>query len=72
MNLVIDDAVEVKLATKDEEESRKRLGQFLLFTSSRSIRLRNVRDSGHVPFHSSISLLPVIDKIIDFPQARFS
>lgn len=26
MNLVIDDAVEVKLATKDKEESRRQLG----------------------------------------------
>jgi len=26
MNLVIDDAVEVKLKTKDEEESRRELG----------------------------------------------
>jgi len=30
MNLVIDDAVEVKLATKTEEESRRQLGQILL------------------------------------------
>jgi small nuclear ribonucleoprotein E len=30
MNLVIDDAVEVKLATKTEEESRTPLGQILL------------------------------------------
>jgi len=29
MNLVIDDAVEVKLKTKEEEESRRELGQFL-------------------------------------------
>lgn len=27
MNLVIDDAVEVKLATKTEEESRRQLGE---------------------------------------------
>lgn len=31
MNLVIDDAVEVKLKTKEEEESRRELGQFLFF-----------------------------------------
>jgi len=30
MNLVIDDAVEVRLATKDQEERRKDLGQILL------------------------------------------
>lgn len=30
MNLVIDDAVEVQLATKIEEESRRQLGQILL------------------------------------------
>ncbi|KAK7518344.1 small nuclear ribonucleoprotein E [Phyllosticta citribraziliensis] len=30
MNLVIDDAVEVKLATKTKEESRRNLGQILL------------------------------------------
>ncbi|OCK83053.1 LSM-domain-containing protein [Lepidopterella palustris CBS 459.81] len=30
MNLVIDDAVEVKLATKTEQESRRHLGQILL------------------------------------------
>ncbi|KAI9678280.1 MAG: mRNA splicing protein sme1 [Caeruleum heppii] len=30
MNLVIDDAVEVKQATKTEEESRRELGQILL------------------------------------------
>ncbi|KAK7542972.1 small nuclear ribonucleoprotein E [Phyllosticta citricarpa] len=30
MNLVIDDAVEVKLATKIKEESRRNLGQILL------------------------------------------
>ncbi|EOD49634.1 small nuclear ribonucleoprotein e [Neofusicoccum parvum] len=30
MNLVIDDAVEVKLATKTEQESRRSLGQILL------------------------------------------
>jgi len=30
MNLVIDDAVEVQLATKTEEESRRQLGQILL------------------------------------------
>ncbi|DAA74986.1 small nuclear ribonucleoprotein E [Trichophyton mentagrophytes] len=30
MNLVVDDAVEVKLATKTEEESRRQLGQILL------------------------------------------
>ncbi|EON66054.1 small nuclear ribonucleoprotein E [Coniosporium apollinis CBS 100218] len=30
MNLVIDDATEVKLATKTEEESRRQLGQILL------------------------------------------
>jgi small nuclear ribonucleoprotein (snRNP)-like protein len=29
MNLVIDDAVEVKLATKSEEESRRSLGELL-------------------------------------------
>ncbi|PUU74137.1 hypothetical protein B9Z19DRAFT_1093587 [Tuber borchii] len=34
MNLVIDDAVEVKLKTKEEEESRRELGQFFfLFLS---------------------------------------
>ncbi|KAF2138007.1 uncharacterized protein K452DRAFT_328950 [Aplosporella prunicola CBS 121167] len=30
MNLVIDDAIEVKLATKDKEESRRNIGQILL------------------------------------------
>jgi len=30
MNLVIDDAVEIKLATKTEEETRRQLGQILL------------------------------------------
>ncbi|KAF8416170.1 small nuclear ribonucleoprotein E [Tirmania nivea] len=30
MNLVIDDAVEVKLATKEEGEKRRELGQILL------------------------------------------
>jgi small nuclear ribonucleoprotein E len=30
MNLVIDDAVEVKLATKAEEESRRQLGKWAL------------------------------------------
>ncbi|KAI9751318.1 MAG: mRNA splicing protein sme1 [Lichina confinis] len=30
MNLVIDDAVEVKVATKTDEESRRKLGQILL------------------------------------------
>ncbi|EKG17161.1 hypothetical protein MPH_05615 [Macrophomina phaseolina MS6] len=30
MNLVIDDAIEVKLATKDSEEKRRALGQILL------------------------------------------
>lgn len=30
MNLVIDEAVEVKLATKDKAESRRSLGQILL------------------------------------------
>ncbi|KAI5816866.1 small nuclear ribonucleoprotein SmE [Pyronema omphalodes] len=30
MNLVVDDAVEVKMATKDTEESRRELGQILL------------------------------------------
>ncbi|MCJ1313801.1 mRNA splicing protein sme1 [Agyrium rufum] len=30
MNLVIDDAVEVRLATKTEEEKRRNLGQILL------------------------------------------
>ncbi|KAI4092994.1 MAG: hypothetical protein Q9173_001741 [Seirophora scorigena] len=30
MNLVIDDAVEVKLASKTEEEKRRELGQILL------------------------------------------
>jgi small nuclear ribonucleoprotein E len=30
MNLVVDDAVEVKLATKDEAESRRELGMFML------------------------------------------
>ncbi|EFR04572.1 LSM domain-containing protein [Nannizzia gypsea CBS 118893] len=30
MNLVVDDAVEVKLATKTEAESRRQLGQILL------------------------------------------
>lgn len=29
MNLVIDDAVEVKLATKTEEESRRELGMYI-------------------------------------------
>jgi small nuclear ribonucleoprotein E len=31
MNLVIDDAVEVKQATKTTEESRRSLGWFMLF-----------------------------------------
>ena len=30
MNLVIDDAVEVKLATKSEEESRRSLGELCM------------------------------------------
>lgn len=30
MNLVVDDAVEVRLATKSEEEKRRNLGIFLL------------------------------------------
>ncbi|QDS69665.1 mRNA splicing protein sme1 [Venturia effusa] len=30
MNLVVDEAVEVKLATKTDEESRRHLGQILL------------------------------------------
>jgi uncharacterized Zn ribbon protein len=30
MNLVVDDAVEVKLATKEQDESRRSLGQILL------------------------------------------
>lgn len=30
MNLVIDDAIEVKLATKDSEEKRRALGMFAL------------------------------------------
>lgn len=30
MNLVIDDAVEVKLATKEKQEERRSLGQILL------------------------------------------
>ncbi|MCJ1440288.1 MAG: mRNA splicing protein sme1 [Stictis urceolatum] len=30
MNLVIDDAIEVKLATKAEKEERRKLGQILL------------------------------------------
>jgi small nuclear ribonucleoprotein E len=30
MNLTVDDAVEVKLATKTEEETRRSLGQILL------------------------------------------
>ena len=30
MNLVIDDAVEVQLPTKDRSESRRQLGQILL------------------------------------------
>lgn len=30
MNLVIDDAVEVHLATKDKAENRRQLGQILL------------------------------------------
>lgn len=30
MNLVVDDAVEVKLATKTEEESRRQLGREIL------------------------------------------
>ncbi|KKZ64286.1 small nuclear ribonucleoprotein E [[Emmonsia] crescens] len=30
MNLVVDDAVEVRLATKTEEEKRRQLGQILL------------------------------------------
>ena len=30
MNLVVDDAVEIKLATKTEEESRRDLGRILL------------------------------------------
>ena len=31
MNLVIDDAVEVKVATKTDEESRRKLGGHILF-----------------------------------------
>ncbi|KAL0633239.1 mRNA splicing protein sme1 [Maublancomyces gigas] len=30
MNLVVDDAIEVRMATKDEVESRRELGQILL------------------------------------------
>lgn len=33
MNLVVDDAVEVKLATKTEEESRRQLGRETPFSS---------------------------------------
>lgn len=32
MNLVVDDAVEVKLATKTEEEKRRQLGVYILST----------------------------------------
>jgi small nuclear ribonucleoprotein E len=35
MNLVIDDAVEVKVATKSEEESRRSLGKLQDYVSSR-------------------------------------
>ena len=31
MNLVIDDAVEVKVATKTDEESRRKLGRHIIF-----------------------------------------
>lgn len=35
MNLVIDDAVEVRLATKSEEEKRRPLGRFIPLPSFR-------------------------------------
>lgn len=35
MNLVIDDAVEVKQATKDKEESRRQLGMSILSSMGR-------------------------------------
>lgn len=37
MNLVIDDAVEVKLATKSEEESRRSLGKLGKIASTGNI-----------------------------------
>lgn len=36
MNLVIDDAVEVKIATKEEAESRRELGMFPLWDFRRT------------------------------------
>lgn len=37
MNLVIDDAVEVKLATKEDEESRRQLGWFQSYNLQRTV-----------------------------------
>ena len=44
MNLVIDDAVEIKLATKNEEESRRELGMLRSATWSISDRVRASAD----------------------------
>ena len=41
MNLVIDDAVEVKLANKTKEETRRNLGQFQI-TRSRQTHATNL------------------------------
>lgn len=43
MNLVIDDAVEVGLASKNEEEKRRELGELLYFNCCCTIQLINHR-----------------------------
>lgn len=42
MNLVVDDAVEVKMATKDEAESRRELGSFFCLLQIIPICLRRI------------------------------
>lgn len=37
MNLVIDDAVEVKLAQKDQQEARRSLGDYILAVADRAM-----------------------------------
>jgi len=46
MNLVIDDAVEVKLKTKDEDENRRELGQLFFCPFFRHSRWRFEADDG--------------------------
>lgn len=43
MNLVIDDAIEVKLATKTEEEKRRELGMHYLVSTIHELAERNRR-----------------------------